>query len=56
MREIIRLLETHPELVVAEKKYSAVVVLPCERCREQRPFRAGPADRIVQTRLLVVLT
>jgi hypothetical protein len=46
-REAIRLLEAHRELVVVEE-YSAVVV-PCERCREQGPFRPGPADRIVQT-------
>ena len=45
-REAIRLLEAHPELVVVEE-YSAVV-MPCERCREQGPFRPGPADRIVQ--------
>lgn len=46
-REAIRLLEAHPELVVVEE-YSAIV-MPCERCREQGPFRPGPADRIVQT-------
>jgi hypothetical protein len=41
------LLEAHPELVVVEE-YSAVV-RPCERCREQGPFRPGPPERIVQT-------
>ena len=45
-REAIRLLEAHPELVVVEE-YSAVV-LSCERCREQGPFRPGPSDRIIQ--------
>jgi hypothetical protein len=44
--EAIRLLEAHPELVVVEE-YSSVVTL-CERCREEGPFRPGPADRIVQ--------
>ena len=46
-REALWLLETHPELVVVEE-YSAAV-MPCERCREQGPFRPGPADKIVQT-------
>jgi thioesterase domain-containing protein len=46
-RETIQLLETYPELVVAEK-YSTLVT-PCERCREQGPFRSAPADRIVRT-------
>jgi hypothetical protein len=46
-REAIRLLEAHPELVVVEEYPAAVVA--CERCREQGPFRPGPADKIVQT-------
>jgi hypothetical protein len=46
-REAIRLLDAHPELVVIEE-YSAAV-RSCERCREQGPFRPGPAHKIVQT-------
>jgi hypothetical protein len=46
-REAIRLLAAHPELVVVEEHSPAVT--PCESCREQGPFRPGPADKIVQT-------
>jgi hypothetical protein len=46
-RDAIRLLEAHPDLVVVDE-YSGAV-MPCERCREQKPFRPGPADKIVQT-------
>jgi hypothetical protein len=44
--EATRLLETHPELVVVEA-YSADAP-PCERCREQGPFRPAPSGRIVE--------
>jgi hypothetical protein len=46
-REAVRLLEAHAELVVVDE-YSPVVV-PCEQCREQGPFRPGPSGRVVQT-------
>ena len=45
-REAVRLLETHPELVVVEE-YSSNFV-PCDRCREHGPFRPAPLHKIVQ--------
>jgi hypothetical protein len=45
-REVARLLETHPELVVVEE-YSRDAS-PCERCREHGPFRPAPSSRIVE--------
>jgi hypothetical protein len=45
-REATRLLEAYPELVVVEE-YSRDVS-PCERCREQGPFRPASPSRIVE--------
>jgi hypothetical protein len=45
-REAARLLEAHPELVVAET-YSTDAS-PCDRCREHGPFRPAPSNRIVE--------
>jgi hypothetical protein len=44
--ETVRLLDTHPELVVVEE-YSSNSV-PCERCREHGRFRPAPSHEIVQ--------
>jgi hypothetical protein len=45
-REAARLLEAHPELVVAEE-YSRDAS-PCERCCEHGPFRPASPSRIVE--------
>jgi hypothetical protein len=45
-REATRLLETHAELVVVER-YSSDPV-PCDRCRQQGPFRPAPPTRVIE--------
>ena len=44
--EAVQLLEAQPELYVVDE-YS-VADVPCERFREQGPFRPGAAAKIVQ--------
>lgn len=44
--EAARLLERHPELIVADEYFSATP--PCARCRQQGRFRPAPRDTIVE--------
>jgi hypothetical protein len=44
--EAARLLERHPELIVADEYSSATP--PCARCRQQGRFRPAPRDTIVE--------